>query len=64
LTGAVAGFYFILNKVNLLASPNLLEIMCLYEAVGERHHLRQSDIPLPEIRLPPPYLRSSDLAAG
>jgi hypothetical protein len=25
LTGAVAGFYFILNELNLLASPNLLE---------------------------------------
>jgi hypothetical protein len=30
LTGAVARFYFILNKLNLLASLNLLEKMCLH----------------------------------
>jgi hypothetical protein len=36
LTGAVAGFYFILNKLNLLASLNLLERMCLHDAVGGR----------------------------
>jgi hypothetical protein len=36
LTGAIAGFYFNVNKFNLLASLNLLENMNLYEAVGER----------------------------
>jgi hypothetical protein len=34
LTGAVAGFSFIVNTVNLLASLNLLEKIC-HEAVGE-----------------------------
>ena len=41
MTGAVAGFNFILNRLNLLASPNLLEVMCLYEAVGERSRGRR-----------------------
>ena len=41
LTGAVAGFSFILNKLNLLASLNLLEKMCLHEAVGERSRGRR-----------------------
>ena len=35
LTGAVAGFSFILNRLNLLASLNLLENRCLHEAAGE-----------------------------
>jgi hypothetical protein len=43
LTGAVAGLYFILSKLNLLASPNLLEIMCLKEALGERSRDRRGD---------------------
>jgi hypothetical protein len=29
LTGAVAGYYFLLEKLNLLASPNLLDVLCL-----------------------------------
>jgi hypothetical protein len=29
LTGAVAGFYFFLDKLNLLVSLNLLDVMCL-----------------------------------
>jgi hypothetical protein len=41
LTGAVAGFSFILNQLNLLASLNLLEKMCLHEAVGERSRGRR-----------------------
>ncbi len=43
LTGGAAGFYFIVNKLNLLASPNLLERMCLKEAVGERSRDRRGD---------------------
>jgi hypothetical protein len=34
LNGALAGFYFILNELTLLASPNLLEKMYLHEAIG------------------------------
>ena len=34
MTGAVAGFYFILDELTLLASPNLLEKMYLHEVVG------------------------------
>ncbi len=41
LTGAIAGLYFILNKLNLLASLNLLERICLHEAVGERSRGRR-----------------------
>ena len=40
-TGAVAGFSFILNKLNLLASLNLLERICLHKAVGERSRGRR-----------------------
>jgi hypothetical protein len=36
LTGAIAGFDFLLNTLNLLASLSLLENMDLYQAVGER----------------------------
>ena len=41
MTGEVAGFSFMLNQLNLLASLNLLEKMCLHEAVGERSRGRR-----------------------
>ncbi len=43
LTGAVAVFHFLLGQHNLLASPNLLETMCLKEALGERSTDRRGD---------------------
>jgi hypothetical protein len=36
LPNAVAGFSFILNRLNLLASLNLLEKIRLCETVGQR----------------------------
>ncbi len=57
LTGAVAGFYFILYKLNLLASLNLLEKMLL--VIGVRLTIRDST-PMLVQSMPPalPHLGS------
>ncbi len=43
LTDAVAVFNLLLGILNLLVSPNLLDVLCLKEAVGERSRNRRGD---------------------